>query len=118
MSKSLMIISLSFILILFIVITMFVRRNSISVKYSFIWYGSLFILFLFTIFPRLLKLITDLLNIQVASNLVFALMLGVLIMVTISLTIIVSKQKEHIKLLIQEVSLIKAQIGEKNVQRK
>lgn len=107
MSKSLMIISLSFIIILFIVITMFVRKNSISVKYSLIWYGSLFILFLFTVFPKLLKFVTDLLKIQVASNLVFALILGILIMVTISLTIIVSKQKEQIKLLIQEVSLLK-----------
>lgn len=107
MSKSLMIISLSFIIILFIVITMFVRKNSISVKYSLIWYGSLFILFLFTVFPKLLKFVTDLLKIQVASNLVFALIFGILIMVTISLTIIVSKQKEQIKLLIQEVSLLK-----------
>lgn len=113
MSSGLLLISLSFIIILFIVITMFVRKDSISIKYSLIWYSSLFVLFFLIISPTLLKWITNLFKIQVASNLIFAMIIGILFVVTISLTIIASKQKEQIKLLVQEVSVLKKKIGEK-----
>lgn len=113
MSENLKILSLLFILLIVIIITLFVRRDNISIKYSLIWYGALFILFLFTISPKLLIWITDLFKVQVSSNLVLALIIGILFIVSISLTIVVSKQKDQIKLLIQEVSLIKESVNGK-----
>ena len=43
-----------------------------------------------------------------ASNMIFAIMIGGLFIICISLTIIVSIQKEQIKNLIQEVSILKS----------
>ena len=95
------------ILFLFILVTYYVKKNKISVKYSIVWYLCLFTLTLFTIFPNLLGYVTKLFGIQVSSNFIFAFMIGVLFIITLSLTIIVSEQQEKIRILIQEVSILK-----------
>lgn len=107
MSTSLKLASIIFILTIVVFITIFVKKHKISVKYSIIWYFCSLILILLVLFPSLLTWLTDLLGIQVASNMIFALMLGVLFIITISLTIIVSEQKEQIRTLIQEISILK-----------
>lgn len=107
MTYSLKIISLLFILSILTIITIFVRKKKILVKYSIIWYLTCLFLLILVLFPNLLNLITNLLGIQIASNMIFALIIGFLFVITISLSIIVSEQKEQIKLLIQEVSLLK-----------
>ncbi|MBR2712263.1 MAG: DUF2304 domain-containing protein [Bacilli bacterium] len=99
--------ALIFILFLFILVTYYVKKNKISVKYSIVWYLCLFTLTLFTIFPNLLGYVTKLFGIQVSSNFIFAFMIGVLFIITLSLTIIVSEQQEKIRILIQEVSILK-----------
>lgn len=108
MTTNLKLFAIAFIIILILLITYFVRNNKISVKYSIIWYLSCLLLILFTIFPNLLGWFTNLFGIEVASNFIFALLIGLLLVVTISLTIIVSEQKEQIRDLIQEISIIKA----------
>lgn len=114
MALELEIIAVVFLLILLFVITMFVKKNKISVKYSLIWYFIGIILILLTIFPNLLGFVTNLLHIKVASNMIFALMLVGLFIINVSLTIIVSEQKEQIRNLIQELSLVKKSIKEKS----
>ena len=113
MSNNLKILAIMFLIIISIIITLFVRKNKISIKYSLIWYFMCFVLILFTLFPHLLGLITNFFGIQVASNMIFAIMIGGLFIICISLTIIVSIQKEQIKNLIQEVSIIKAKLTDK-----
>ena len=114
MAPQLKVIAILFLLIIMFVITMFVKRSKISVKYSLIWYFICIILAILTIFPEILGFFTNLLQIHVASNMIFALMLAGLFVINISLTIIVSEQKEQIKNLIQEVSLIKKKIKDDN----
>lgn len=107
MSTNLKIISIVFSVILILVVLLFVRKGKITIKYSLVWLGSTFILLILSIFPSVLSWLTKIIGIQVASNLIFALIIGILLIVCISLTIIVSSQTEKIKLLIQEVSLLK-----------
>ena len=114
MALELEIIAVVFLLVLLFVITIFVKKNKISVKYSLIWYFICIILILLTIFPNLLGFVTNLLHIKVASNMIFALMLVGLFIINVSLTIIVSEQKEQIRNLIQELSLVKKSIKEKS----
>ena len=111
MSNNLKILSILFLILIAVVITLFVRKNKISIKYSLIWYFICFILTIFTLFPHLLGLITNFFGIQVASNMIFAIMIGGLFIICISLTIIVSIQKEQIKNLIQEISIIKTKLS-------
>src|SRR5574344_1395172 len=99
MTTNLKMFAIAFIIIIVGFITYFVKKNKISVKYSIVWYLSCLLLILFTLFPNLLGWVTSLFGIEVASNFIFALMIGFLFIITISLTIIVSEQKEQIRCL-------------------
>lgn len=107
MKFEIQLVALIFIFLLFILVTYYVKKNKISVKYSIVWYLCLLLLTLFTIFPNLLGYVTNLVGIQVSSNFIFAFMIGVLFIITLSLTIIVSEQQEKIKQLVQEISILK-----------
>lgn len=102
--------ALIFILLLLFLVTYCVKKNKISIKYSIVWYICLLTLTLFTIFPNILGYVTKLFGIQVSSNFIFAFMIGVLFVITLSLTIIVSEQQEKIKMLIQEVSILEEKV--------
>lgn len=114
MSLNLKILSAFFCLIIIFIVLYFVRKNKIIVKYSFIWLTSSVFLLILILFPQLLGFMTKLIGIQVASNMVFSLVLALLIFITISLTIIVSSQTKKIRLLIQEVSMLKIEQESKN----
>lgn len=106
-SENLKLVTLLSLLIILLIITLFVRKHRISIKYSLVWYSYIFMLLIFIIFPTTLVWLTKIFKLQLASNLLFILVISFLFIITISLTIIVSNQKEKIKLLIQEVSLLK-----------
>ena len=89
------------------IITLFVKKNKITVKYSIIWYLSLFVLIIFSIFPELLGFFTRLVGMQLGSNFLFVLLILFLFFICISLTVIVSEQKEQIRNLVQEISILK-----------
>lgn len=108
MSLSIQLVALAFILFLFILVTYYVVKNKISIRYSIVWYISLLVLTLFTVFPWLLGYVTKLIGIQLSSNFIFAFMIGVLFFLTLSLTIIASEQQDKIKMLIQEISILKS----------
>ena len=114
MSINLKIIALTFIFLLVLLVMFFSLRKKISVKYTIFWCSCLCILVLFTLFPDLLLWFTKLFGIQLASNFIFAILIGVLFFVTIYLTMVVSEQNEKIRKLIQEVSLLKNEKNKKN----
>ena len=95
----------SVIALLFVVclITHFVKKNKITVRYAIIWYLALAVLMVFSVFPEVLGWLTSLVGFEISSN----------FFICISLTIIVSEQKEQIRKLIQEVSLLKVDKNEK-----
>ncbi len=95
------------ILFVIIIITYFVKKNRITVKYAIIWYLSLLVLMLFSIFPEALGIIANSFGFALSSNFLFVLLIAFLFFICISLTIIVSEQKEQIRKLIQEVSILK-----------
>lgn len=114
MSFNLKLLSIVFILALAFVILLITRKGKMYVKYSIIWYGCLFVLLLLTIFPSLLRWFTNLFGIQISSNFIFAFMIGILFIICISLTVIVSGQNEKTRHLIQELSIIKQNMDYKD----
>lgn len=99
--------SIIFLLILIVFVFYLVRREKISVKYSLVWIIPCVVLLIFILVPGFLTWTTNILGFQTASNMILSLLIGLLLLITISLTVIVSKQKEQIRLLIQEVSILK-----------
>ncbi len=107
MSLELKITSIIFLLLIILVIISLIKKEKISIKYSFVWLLPCLLLLIFTLVPGFLNLVTKKLGFQTASNMIFAMIIGFLMIVALALTVIVSKQNEKIRLLVQEVSLLK-----------
>lgn len=117
MDLNIKLIATAFIVVLFLLVTSFVKRGKMTVKYSVVWYLCLLTLLVFTIIPNLLGWFTKLIGIQVSSNFIFAFMIGVLFVISISLTVYASEQNEKIRTLIQEVSILKEEKNEQNKRK-
>lgn len=100
-------------LILGFVIYKTLSKKMIPVKYSFLWWFALSVLLILAIVPDVLIWVASKLGFQTISNLVVGVFIVILFFITISLTIIVSSQNRKINLLIQEVSLLKCKLKNK-----
>ena len=113
MNNNLRILLVIFALVLIIIILRLVSKNKIPIKYSLLWLTASLIIFLVGAVPDFINIFTKLIGFETTSNLVVGVILGILLCITLLLTIIISDQKRKIKLLIQEVSIIKGKINEK-----
>lgn len=117
MSINLMVVSILFSVFIIITILFLLRQKKINIKYSIIWIILFTILLIATILPGFLVWVTHLLGFKTASNMVISIILAVLVIISIVLTIIVSKQDKKIRLLIQEISIMKKAIGDYNEKK-
>lgn len=104
---------LAITLILAFTIYKVLSKRIIPVKYSFLWWLAVVVLLILVIIPDVLIWFAYNLGFQTISNLVVGVFIVILFFITISLTVIVSAQKRKITLLIQEVSILKGKINEK-----
>ena len=110
MSTNLVFVSGIFSLIIIIFILYLIKKENVNIKYSLVWL-LLFIILLICLFvPGLLNYITKVLGFQTASNMVLSLLIAVLVIINISNTVINSHQDKKIRLLIQEISILKKEI--------
>jgi len=107
MSLNLRILLFVFSLVSFFITFTLLKKEKIPVKYSLVWLLSFFVIFIVSLFPNSLKNITSFIGFQTTSNLVVGIILTLLLIITMVLTIIVSKQNKKINLLVQEISLLK-----------
>ena len=110
MSFNLQLISCLFIFIVLILVVCMLRNGRINIKYALVWIVAITVLLLFLIFPSFFTWLTKLLGFNVGSNMIFAGLIAFLMFINIILTIIVSNQNNKIRLLIQEVSMLKGKI--------
>ena len=96
-----------FLLLVIVFVSSLIIKDKITIKYSLVWLIPSIILLIFVLVPGFLTWTTNVLGFQTSSNMVLSLLIGLLLTISIALTVIVSKQKEQIRLLIQEVSLLK-----------
>ena len=117
MSVSLRILLFIFSIVLALVTTVVVKRGRMPIKYSLLWYFSSLIVLILSVFPFIIEWVAKLFGFVTLSNLVTSIMIGILLFLTMSLTIITAGQKMKITLLIQEVSILKEKVNE-NGKRK
>ena len=82
-----------------------VAKGRLLLKYSLLWLGLALVACLCAIFPAPLFGLAYLLGFNVASNFVFFLALFFMV-IALSLSIIVSKQQQRTKTLVQELALL------------
>lgn len=101
----------------FILILIFLKKNSLSVKNSIAWLLLPLVCLIIAIFPDPLAKFSNWLGFEAPSNFFFVILIGVLFLICFFLTISISHQQAKINKLIQEVSIIK-QKDEKDGKKK
>jgi len=89
-----------------------VNRKKMCIQYSLIWIVLSVGLLIVAIFPSIAFFLCDILDIQTPTNLIFLVGILALLMIAFYQTIIISKQSERIKFLIQTISLEKYNKGQ------
>ena len=88
-----------------------VKRKRLLLKYSLLWLALSIITGIFAIFPQPLYLLAPILGFETPSNFILVIAIFFLLAMCLSLSIIVSKQSEYIKSLVQDQALTKKVIG-------
>lgn len=101
----------------FIIILIFLKKNSLSVKNSIAWLLLPLACLLIAIFPDPLAKFSGWLGFQAPSNFFFVILIGILFLICFFLTISISHQQAKINKLIQEMSILK-QKDTKNDKKK
>jgi hypothetical protein len=91
-----------------IVIVFFVRNNKFAQKYAVFWIVIGGALIVFLLFPGLLVAVCNLLGISLLSNLLFAMLIALLILVCIHHSIVCTKLEQQNLKLAQKITLLEA----------
>jgi len=100
------------IVMYFILLFYFIKKESLNLKYTLLWILSGMIMLLLVIFPNIMKVIITILGIVDVTNGLFALMLFFVLIILMSITGIVSKMNERNRKLIQGCALMEKRIRE------
>lgn len=112
MSPRLRIILMIAIIFYYIFLVLLLKRKILNLKYTLLWLFFGFIMLLLVLFPQSLYVFTSLVDIDVAENALFAVILFFLIIVLVSITAIVSKLNEKVRKLIQILALVEKRVRE------
>lgn len=94
----------------FIIILYFLKNKALSLKYTLLWILAGVIMLVMTVFPIVLFKITGLLGIQSGMNGLYIICIGFIMVILMALTSIVSKQRNKIKVLTQELAILEKRI--------
>lgn len=113
MSFKLRLVLLLFSLIWIFGIVSLIKKEKISIKNSILWFATGFLILIIALFPAILELISRLFGFLTMSNLVIGILISILLILILRLTIIVTEQKEQIRSLVQEVSILRGKVNKK-----
>lgn len=94
-------------LILFWTIFSLVRRKKLKTEYSLIWLTVSFIFIVFSIWRDGIDVVARIVGVDYPPSILFIVLLIGIILLLIEFSIIISKQAEKIKVLAQEIALLK-----------
>ena len=98
------------IAIYFVILFVLIKKGSLILKYSLLWMLAGVLMLVFAIWPGILTWLTSVLGIALPVNALFAMMFFCIIMILMSLTSIVSKQKEELKILTQQMAILEKEL--------
>ncbi len=94
----------------FAYIVRLVSRKKLLLKYSLLWMALSVLLICCVIIPEPILGVASIMGIQVASNFIFIVAILCLLAISLSLSIIASRQAAYSKTLVQEVALLENEI--------
>ncbi len=112
MSNTLRYVMLIGVLFYFYCIFYFLKKKSLSLKYSLLWITTGIIMGVIALFPQIIYVFVKLIGIQTPVNGLYAICIFMMMLILISLTSIVSKQTERIKNLTQYIAILEKDVRE------
>lgn len=101
--------------ILGVILTVYlIKKNMLELKYSFLWILLSIFSISLAVYPEIMLYISLFLGIQLPVNALFLFGFYFVLSILFSLTIIVSKNAKRVKLLNQELAILKNMVEEKN----
>lgn len=110
--STLRIVLIAALLFYFIIILVFLKNKTLELRYTLLWMFAGCILALLVIWPDVLRGFVKAIGIQDNMNGLFIMSFAFVIMIMMSLTSIVSRQANKIKLLVQELAMMEKRIRE------
>lgn len=98
------------LIIYFVIILIFLKNKTLELKYTLLWMVAGIILAILVAWPEILNGFVRLIGIQSNMNGLFIMAFAFVIMIMMSLTSIVSKQANKIKILIQTLAILEKRI--------
>jgi hypothetical protein len=98
------------LLLFFAMLFFMLRRKRLILKYTLFWLLSGFVLLIFLIFPAAVLRATALVGVANPVNAIFLLFAGVMLMLVLSLTSIVSQLSDKNRSLVQQVALLEKRV--------
>ncbi|MFR8664889.1 MAG: DUF2304 domain-containing protein [Ruthenibacterium sp.] len=95
-----------------VVILWLLKKGRLTVRYSIIWLMAGGALLVFAVFPYIVLVLRDWLNIEMPVNVIFTLVLAFVLLLLLSLSTIVSGFAEKLKRLAQENALLEKRVRE------
>ena len=116
MNSRLQVIMISASVLFLCYIIMMLRNKKIELKYSLAWLLAGTSLLLTAIFPNLLKLLSNLLNIVEPVNTLFLFIIFFMLLIIFTLTIAISRNAIRVKTLTQEIGILKMELEQQRKQ--
>lgn len=98
------------LIIYFVIILIFLKNKTLELKYTLLWMVAGAILAILVAWPEILSGFVRLIGIQSNMNGLFIMAFAFVIIIMMSLTSIVSKQANKIKILIQTLAILEKRI--------
>jgi len=96
----------------FVLLIWLLKKNRLSLKYCLLWLLSGIIMLILAVFPGVLDGFARMIGIYSSVNALFAVILFCGMMLMISFTVIVSREKQEIVKMVQRIALLENRIRE------
>lgn len=111
MNQSLQIVLGIITVLFFLYILLMIKNKKLELKYSLVWLCSSFLLIIFSVYPILVKHISNVLHIKEPVNALFLIAIFFLLLISFTLTIALSRNSNRVKTLSQELGILKNELG-------
>jgi hypothetical protein len=106
MSLSLYVVLIVLCICFFLLVVRMVKKGKLAIRYSMLWFFLALIILIFAIFPNAAFAVSNFFGFETTSNFFLLIAVFFLLWITLNLSVIVSKQSEYIRSLVQTISLL------------
>ena len=94
------------VIVFFVILVWLLRKNRMELRYALLWFFCGIIMMVLAVFPDILDWFSRLVGIYSSVNALFAVTLFFALLLILSLTSIVSREKQEVVRLIQELAVL------------